>query len=331
MKQNPEIIVTGAAGFIGSALIWRLNQKGITRILAVDHLKEDDRWRNLVPLRYSDYWDREEFAQRLQTKILPDSIHTVYHLGACSATTERDSGFLMRNNFAFTRDLSVYCLDRSSPIRFVYASSAATYGDGSLGYQDDHALIPELRPLNAYGYSKQAFDAWALHQGILQEMAGLKYFNVYGPNEYHKGEMRSMVIKAFEQIQSHGRVQLFKSHRPEYRDGEQVRDFLHVLDAVDITLFLGENRQAGGIFNVGTGEARTWKDMMLALFMSLGRDPQIDFVDMPEILRGKYQYYTKADISKLQAAGYLPTLRSLEQGIADTVPYLIRGNRVLGD
>jgi ADP-L-glycero-D-manno-heptose 6-epimerase len=329
--SKPTLLITGAAGFIGSALAWKLNQRGQYDLLLVDHLGHNSKWRNLVPLRYADYRDRAELADWLKRGTLPESIQGVFHLGACSATTEADAGYLMNNNFGMTRDLCRACLDRPHPIPFIYASSAATYGNGELGYRDTHDHLEDLRPLNGYGYSKQAFDLWAKGQGILADIAGMKYFNVYGPNEYHKGDMRSMVVKAFEQIQAHGSVQLFKSHHPEYQDGEQLRDFIHILDAVDATLHLFDQGGKGGLYNIGTGQARSWRDMMLALFQALGRDPKINYIDMPLALQGKYQYFTEADNRKLKVAGFKQEMRSLEQGIAEYAAYLMRGFKVLGD
>ena len=251
-------------------------------------------------------------------------------MGACSSTTEADVTYLARNNYEYSKRLAAWCLDRPRPVRFIYASSAATYGDGARGYRDDHAVVPDLRPLNAYGYSKQMFDLWNLRHGHMDQVVGIKFFNVYGPNEYHKADMKSMVAKAFDQIKESGRVSLFKSHRPDYRDGEQVRDFVYVKDAVDMALhFLGAGTQ-GGLYNVGSGQARTWVDMMKALFTAMGREPIIDFVPMPEILRGKYQYHTLADLSKIRAAGYAKPIRTLEEGVADYVGYLEAGHKPLG-
>ena len=336
--SSPCYVVTGAAGFIGSALAWRLNQLGHENLILVDALGTDARWKNLVPLRHADYHDRAGFLDGLLAGRFDDAgIDAVFHLGACSSTTETDAGFLLRNNFEYTKALAQWCAGRSAPggrpVRLIYASSAATYGDGAHGYDDDHARVPDLRPLNGYAYSKQLFDLWALRHGIFEGeggAAGLKYFNVYGPNESHKGDMMSMVAKAHAQIRAEGRVTLFKSHRPDYRDGEQKRDFLHVLDAVDMTLHFLDRKVPGGLYNAGTGEARTWMDMMNAVFAAMERPPRISFTDMPEALRGKYQYHTRADISKIRAAGYAAPVRSLEQGVAEYVAFLESGRPALG-
>lgn len=340
--HSPCYVITGAAGFIGSALAWRLNQLGHENLILVDALGPDARWKNLVPLRFADYVDRADFLEGLRAGRYDDKgIEAIFHLGACSSTTEADAAFLMKNNFAYSQELAQWCATHTAhrgllgkkPVRLIYASSAATYGDGALGYADDHATLPDLRPLNAYGYSKQVFDLWALRHGYFDREAGpvgLKYFNVYGPNEYHKGDMKSMVAKAHAQILAEGRVKLFRSHRPDYKDGEQMRDFLHVMDAVDMTLHFLDHKAPGGIYNVGTGHARTWADMMRAVFAAMDREAKIDFIDMPEALRGKYQYYTKADISKIRAAGYSKPIQSLEEGVAAYVPYLEQHERVLG-
>jgi ADP-L-glycero-D-manno-heptose 6-epimerase len=338
----PCYVITGAAGFIGSALAWRLNQLGHENLILVDALGTDARWKNLVPLRYADYVDRKDFLEGLLAGRYDEAgIEAIFHLGAISSTTEADAALLMKNNYEYTKLLAQWCASHpkstgligKKPVRLIYASSAATYGDGSLGYADDHSIVPDLRPLNGYGYSKQIFDLWALKHGYFDREAGpvgLKYFNVYGPNEYHKGDMKSMVAKAHAQILAEGRVKLFKSHKPEYRDGEQMRDFLHVMDAVDMTLHFLDLNAPSGLYNVGTGHARTWLDMMRAVFTAMGRQPQIDFVEMPEVLRGKYQYYTKADITKMRAAGYTKPIQSLEEGVAAYVPYLDQHERVLG-
>lgn len=330
MRKQPGIIVTGAAGFIGSAIAWGLNRLGREDLLLVDRLGVSAKWRNLAGLKYLDYMERGPFLERVLGGWAGDSIEAVIHMGACSATTESDCSYLVENNFGYSQALARWCLDRPRPIRFIYASSAATYGGGERGYADDEAGLGDLRPLNMYGYSKQMFDMWCRGQGILDQVAGLKFFNVYGPNEYHKADMRSMVVKAYEQIAAKGSVQLFRSHRPEYKDGEQVRDFVYVKDAVEMALFFLDPGRPGGIYNVGTGRARSWKDMMHAIFACLGKPPQIDYIPMPEILRDKYQYHTQAEMGKLRAAGYTLPMLTLEEGVADYVEYLEAGKRTLG-
>ncbi|MDQ3003438.1 MAG: ADP-glyceromanno-heptose 6-epimerase [Fibrobacterota bacterium] len=325
------IIITGAAGFIGSALAWRLNRMGRNRLLLVDQLGTSQKWRNLVPLRYHDYMEKADFLDAIQSGRLDGrDVQAIIHMGACSSTTEQDSSYLAKNNFEYSKVLADWCLDRAAPVRLIYASSAATYGDGENGYGDDHSLLRDLRPLNMYGYSKHMFDLWNQERSRLDQVVALKFFNVYGPNEYHKGHMKSMVVKAYEQIKATGMVQLFRSHHPDYRDGEQMRDFVYVKDAVEMALFFLDPSIAGGTYNVGTGAARTWVDMMNALFRSLGKEPSIEFVPMPEVLREKYQYYTKADPAKILGAGFSKSVRSLEEGVADYVAYLEAGQRPLG-
>lgn len=329
-KEHPLIVITGAAGFIGSALAWRLNQSGRSDLLLVDNLKTSAKWKNLVPLSYHDYMEKDDFIAALEKGTLGYEVEAILHMGACSSTTEADVSYLAKNNFEYSKRLAAWCLDRPRPVRLIYASSAATYGDGAHGYRDDHALVPALRPLNPYGYSKQMFDLWNLHHGHLDKVVGIKFFNVYGPNEYHKDDMKSMVAKAFGQIRQEGTVRLFKSHRPDYRDGEQVRDFVYVKDAVDMALHFLDPQAPGGLYNVGSGQARTWVDLMRALFAAMGRDPRIEFVPMPEILRDRYQYHTLADLSKIRAAGYAKPVRTLEEGVRDYAGYLEAGNLPLG-
>lgn len=313
-----RIVVTGAAGFIGRNVAAELNRRGHHDLLLVDHLGSDDKWSNLVGLEYEDLLGPEAFLKSVDDGKLEET-DAVIHLGACSATTERDADYLLENNYRYTRLLCEWCVRRN--IRFVYASSAATYGDGSKGYSDSTPL-KELQPLNMYGYSKHMFDLWAEKHGYLKSIVGLKYFNVFGPHEAHKGEMRSMVHKAWGQIGRTGKVQLFKSHRPDYADGEQMRDFVYVKDAVAVTLFFLEHREIGGLFNCGTGKARTWKDLMKAVFAAMKMQPQIEFKEMPEILRGKYQYFTEADPGKLRGAGYKAPFMALEDAVADYIKFL---------
>ncbi|MGH9481929.1 MAG: ADP-glyceromanno-heptose 6-epimerase [Terriglobales bacterium] len=317
MPNPPAIspVLTGAAGFLGSALARRLAAAG-RGIIAVDDLGADQRWRNLAGVPLADFWSPAELLERLERGAVPE-LAAVVHLGACSSTTEQDAAFLMRNNFAYTRTLAAWCLDHG--VRFIYASSAATYGDGSQGYSDAPEALPTLRPLNKYAFSKHAFDLWALRHGAFQgpgAITGLKYFNVFGPNEYHKGEMRSMALKAFEQVQATGTAQLFQSHRPDCAHGDQTRDFICVQDAVAITAWFLDHPEAAGIYNVGSGVARSWNDLANAVFSALDRPARIEYVPMPEAIRPAYQYHTCADLSRLRAAGCDLPLRSLEDGIA---------------
>lgn len=311
-----KFIVTGGAGFIGSNIVAALNERGEEQVLIVDELGQDEKWRNLVGLKYSDYQHKDEFRASLQYDRVGE-VDAVFHMGACSSTTERDAGFLADNNYRYTRELCEWCLQHD--VRFIYASSAATYGDGSLGYSDSDPVTPTLQPLNMYGYSKQMFDLWALEHEVLDRIVGLKYFNVYGPREDHKGDMRSVVNKAFHQIRETGEVRLFKSYKPEYKDGEQVRDFLYVKDAVDVTLFFLDHPKVSGLFNCGSGKARTWNDLSTAVFAAMGKPPKIVYIDMPEVLRDKYQYRTQADMTKLRKAGYDREFTPLEDGVRDYV------------
>ncbi len=326
-----RVLVTGGAGFIGSALVWALNARGIEDIVVSDVLHSDEKWRNLVPLKYADYVEGGALRSRLAASPGAFGKFTaVFHLGACSSTTERDASYLIDNNTAFTRELAGWAL--ASGARFIYASSAATYGDGAQGMDDKDPALERLRPLNMYGYSKHLFDLYARRLGWLDRIVGLKYFNVFGPNEDHKGDMRSVVSKANLQIRESGEIRLFKSYDPKYPDGGQMRDFLYVKDAVEMTLHFAEKGSAaGGLFNLGSGEANTWLTLAGAIFGALGRQPKIAFIEMPEALRAKYQYYTKADISKLRASGYDRPITPLADAVADYVRnYLVPGRR-LGD
>ena len=323
-----KYIVTGAAGLIGSALIWKLNQLGIDDILAVDHLGTSEKWKNLRALAYADYLEKDVFMERLTAGALPRDTEVILHMGACSSTTEKDATYLVGNNFDYTRKLALYAVTRG--IQFLYASSAATYGAGEHGYVDDESMISELRPLNMYGYSKQMFDLWAKRQGLLGKITGVKFTNCFGPNELHKGEMRSVVCRAYEQIRDTGKVRLFKSYLPEYADGEQKRDFIYVKDAVEMVMFL-LRQKCHGIYNIGSGRAETWNSLAAAVFKAMGKPLNIEYIDMPEYLRGKYQYYTCADISKIRAAGYASVVTPLEETVEDYICNYISRGRFLGD
>lgn len=314
--MSKPIIVTGAAGFIGCNLVATLNSRGEQEIILADLLGRDEKWRNLRGLRYEDILSPSALMERIERGQFTDA-QAILHMGACSSTTESDADYLLENNYRFTRRLCEFCLHHK--IRFIYASSAATYGDGSQGYCDNDAVTPRLHPLNMYGYSKHMFDLWALKVGVLNRIAGLKYFNVFGPYEDHKGDMKSVVAKSYRQILNSGKVRLFKSYDPRYADGEQMRDFVYVRDAVEVTLWFLENGSANGLFNCGTGKARTWKDLVAAVFRAMNRPVEIEFIDMPESLRRKYQYFTQANMQKLRAAGYSRSFTSLEDAVQDYV------------
>ncbi|CAN5264861.1 ADP-glyceromanno-heptose 6-epimerase [soil metagenome] len=330
LTQKGTILVTGGAGFIGSALVWALNALGLDHIVISDKLGSDDKLRNLSALRFGDYIDGDELISRVErNRGSLGQVIAVFHLGACSATTEKDAAFLMRNNFEYTKRLCHWALGQRA--RFIYASSAATYGDGSAGMDDKDEDLFRLRPLNMYGYSKQLFDVYAQRTGILKGLTGLKYFNIFGPNEDHKADMRSLVNKAYDQIVQTGKVQLFKSHRPDFAHGEQQRDFLYVKDAVEMTIHLAQQPLGGGLFNIGSGTPSTWVELSTAIFHALGREPAIEFIDMPEVLRGKYQYYTCADIAKLRATGWIHPATPLAEAVHDYVTNYMVPDRKLGD
>jgi ADP-L-glycero-D-manno-heptose 6-epimerase len=321
------IVVTGGAGFIGSAIVWRLNTLNRDDIIIVDALGTDEKWRNLVGLNFRDFIHKDDFIKQVESNIaIP--IDAIIHMGANSSTTEKDAGSLLKNNFEYSKKLAEYCLN--SNIRFIYASSGATYGDGSLGFDDHEPDIHYLRPLNMYGYSKALFDLWAVKKGVINKVAGLKYFNVYGPNEYHKGEMRSVVHKAFEQIRETGKAKLFKSTNSKYKDGEQKRDFIYIKDAVDYTLFFLDNPDKNGLFNVGSGKARTWNDLVAALFKAMGKEINIEYIDMPAHLLDKYQYFTEANMKKIKNGGCAKIAMSLEEGITDYVKNYLLKEKYLG-
>ena len=312
-----KYLVTGGAGLIGGAVVSALNQAGETDILIVDHLGTSEKWKNLRDLQFTDYLEKDLFRRLLyEGKFNDAGFKAIIHMGACSSTTERDASYLADNNFNVTKELAAFSV--SHQVRFLYASSAATYGAGEHGYVDDEEHMDELRPLNMYGYSKLMFDLWAKRTGILRSITGMKFTNVFGPNEKHKGGMRSMVLRAFEQITERGWVELFRSDRPEYPDGGQMRDFVYVKDVAAMILALMEHN-AKGIYNVGSGRAETWNALAGAVFKALGREPDIRYIAMPENLKGKYQYYTRADMTKFQALKTGVSARPLEEAVADYV------------
>ena len=322
--RQGAVVVTGGAGLIGSAVIWGLNNRNLSNIWLVDEWEDNSpKARNIKDLAFDKAIGVHKFREMIRKKDNDCSeIKTIFHLGACSSTTEKDEDYLYDNNYLYTKELCEWSLENG--VRFVYASSAATYGDGSAGMDDLDEDLSRLEPLNPYGWSKHKFDLWAQGQGVLDQIIGLKYFNVFGPNEEHKAFMRSVVSKSFEQISQSGEMTLFKSHRPEYRDGEQKRDFLYVKDAVNMTIWLAQSPQSAGLFNLGNGVARTWLDLGNAMFKALGKEPQIRFVDMPDILREKYQYFTQAKIDKLRKCGYPDEMFSLEEAVRDYVTgYLV--------
>lgn len=313
------IVVTGAAGFIGSCLVSRLNQLGRDDIIAVDEFKESKEG-NLQGKRVVSKIDKHDFLNSVNQPQGLNNVDAIIHMGACSSTTLQDKDYFEVNNYMYTKILANAAIEKS--IRFIYASSAATYGDGSLGYNDDENTTRQCVPLNLYGMSKQKFDLYALENNFLNKIVGLKFFNVFGPNEYHKKDMRSVVAKAFAKVDEEGAMSLFKSYKEEYGDGEQKRDFIYVKDAVDVVIYFLENKNLFGIYNVGTGKARTWNDLANALFKALGKPANIKYMEMPETLRAMYQYFTQADMRKLKDSGYTKSFTSLEDAVCDYSNYL---------
>jgi len=321
------IVVTGGAGFIGSALIHGLNEKGIKDIWVVDQVDHPEKQENLNSLIFDRLIGIDDFLKDVLKKNF-SRCDAIFHMGACSSTTETDESFLTKNNFEYTRHLASFCLEKG--IRFIYASSAATYGAGENGYSDDESRLEILKPLNLYGDSKQKFDLWAQAEGAFKNLVGLKYFNVYGPNEYHKQGMQSMVRKGFLQLRDTGKLRLFKSYKSEYSDGDQERDFLYIKDAVAMTLFFLERQDLGGIFNVGSGKARNWNDLAKAIFVAMNKKLNIEYIDMPSEIRNHYQYHTCSDTEKIRNAGYSKPAMSLEAGIENYVTQYLIPEKHLG-
>ncbi|MBF0388200.1 MAG: ADP-glyceromanno-heptose 6-epimerase [Candidatus Omnitrophica bacterium] len=323
----PKIVVTGGAGFIGSCLVSWLNSQGHKDIIVVDHWDAEGlKRRNLAGKVYSAYFDKVEFLNMVLAGQAPQGVACVFHMGACSSTTGQDRNYYLQNNFDYSCHLARWALGMKA--RFIYASSAATYGDGEQGYSDSLESIRSCKPLNFYGESKQLFDEWVITNGLYDQVSGLKFFNVFGPNEYHKGDMKSVIAKAYDRVVAEGKMVLFKSYRPDYADGEQQRDFIYVKDVVAVMDFFMRNPSVNGIFNVGTGRARSWNDLARALFAAVGKPAAIEYIPMPEVLRSKYQYFTQADISRLARAGYDRPFTGLEEAIKD-YSHFLRGQTIL--
>lgn len=319
-----KVIVTGGAGFIGSCIIRELNDFGVEDIIVVDNIASTDKWKNLVNKKYIRYYNKNNFLNELYNF---KDFDYIIHMGACSATTEKDFDYLNINNVEYTKTLWNFCVENK--IRFIYASSAATYGDGRFGF-DDKNEITDLIPLNGYGYSKQLFDIWAKKQTKKPlQWVGFKFFNVYGPNEYFKGSMASVIMHGYNSIKKSNRIKLFKSYKEGYGDGEQKRDFIYVKDICKVIKFMIENKEVSGLFNLGTGEARSFYDLAKATFNALSLNENIEFIDMPENIKEKYQYFTQAEMDKLRKVGYNDKFYSLEEGIKDYVQNYLEENYLI--
>lgn len=321
------IVVTGGAGFIGSCIASRLNALDHRDLIIVDHLEPKDiKKENLANKKYAKYYDKTEFLDLVKKDKVGPGITAVLHMGACSSTTGTDADYYEKNNFEYSCHLAGWALKHSA--RFIYASSAATYGDGRFGYKDDDATTRRLKPLNLYGESKQKFDEWVLDNGLIDKVVGLKFFNVFGPNEYHKGDMRSVVAKSYPRVAGEGKMALFKSYKKEYGHGDQKRDFIYVKDAVNVVMYFFDRPAINGIYNVGTGQARSWNDLAKALFAAAGKRLNIEYVEMPEHLKNKYQYMTQADMTKLRKSGFKTPFTSLEAAVQDYAKYLKDGSHL---
>jgi len=323
MDKKEIIVITGAAGFIGSDLVGYLNYYGYTNLLLVDDFSRADKIPNLQGKKFAEKIEREQFFEWLFHH--RPKIGFLFHIGARTDTTEFNYAIHQRLNVEYSKKIWHYCTVHNIPL--VYASSAATYGLGEFGYNDDHEVVNILKPLNPYGISKNEFDKWVLHQENRPDFwAGLKFFNVYGPNEYHKGRMASVIFHAYNQIKKEGTVKLFKSHRPDFKDGEQLRDFIYVIDVLKICYWFMLHHTTSGIYNLGTGKARSFNGLANATFAGLDMKPNIKYIDMPEDIRETYQYFTEANIKKLRSIGYMDTFYSLEKGVGDYVRnYLDKG------
>jgi ADP-L-glycero-D-manno-heptose 6-epimerase len=324
MQTTDTIAVTGAAGFIGSYLTGYLNKAGYNNLILVDDFSVETKTQNLKGKKYLHKVHREQFFEWYKSH--KDGIQHVFHLGARTDTTEMDYSVHKKWNLDYSKEMWALCTDNKIPL--VYASSAATYGNGELGYKDSHDIVSQLQPLNPYGQSKNDFDIWALEQKKMPPFwAGVKFFNVYGPNEYHKGRMASVIFHAYNQIKKNGEVKLFRSHNPKYKDGEQIRDFIYVEDIVSICVWLMQNQPKNGLYNAGTGKARTFKDLVKAIFHTLQLPENIVYIDTPLDIRDKYQYFTEADMSKLHTAGYNTPFHTLEEGVKEYVENYLETER----
>lgn len=312
------IILTGGAGFIGSCFLWKLNQEKIEDILVVDHLDNGEKWKNLVGKKFYDYMQKEDFIRAVEEGKIQKP-QAVIHLGACSSTTQTDANYYIHNNFEYSKKLALWAMELGVP--FIYASSAATYGDGANGY-DDNCDIDKLAPLNMYGYSKQLFDLWLLRHKYNDKVTGIKFFNVFGPNEYHKGSMKSVICKTYDDVADKGVLKLFKSYNSKYGDGDSLRDFVYIKDVVEVMWFLLNNPKNTGLFNLGTGKARSWNDIAKSMFAAVDKPVNIEYFEMPEILRGKYQYFTEATMDKIRQAGCKHKFMELEDSVKDYCSYL---------
>jgi len=321
-KKSRVIILTGGAGFIGSCFLWKLNQKGVGNVIVVDNLGNGSKWKNLAGKQFIDYIQKDDFLDILESGKI-SRVEAIIHLGACSSTILNDAEYFLRNNYEYSKRLAVWADAHAA--RFIYASSAATYGDGSVGYDDVEDKLRVLKPLNIYGYTKHMFDLWMLRKGFLKKFTGFKFFNVFGPNEYHKAEMMSVICKRFSDIKSGKPMLLFKSYRFGYKDGEQKRDFIYVKDAVEIMYYFFTKPRKTGIFNLGTGHAQSWNDLAKAMFLAAGKKPKIEYIKMPVQIRDKYQYFTQANMANLRSAGCRHGFMTLEEAIKDYAKYLDKG------
>lgn len=319
-----KIILTGGAGFIGSCLLKKLNEMSVNEIIVVDHLNEE-KWKNLIGTSFYEYYEKDDFIEVIEKEKIDKKFDFLIHLGACTDTMEKNAKYMIENNYIYSKKLLKWAIKNN--VNFIYASSASTYGKGENGFSDDHENIKNLKPLNLYGFSKHLFDLWIVNNGLIDRVTGLKFFNVYGENEFHKRHMASVILKGYYQIKKEGKIKLFKSYHPQYKDGEQRRDFVYVWDVVDVIVFFIENPDKKGIFNVGTGKARTFNEVAEILFNCLKVPKNIEYIDMPEGLRENYQYFTEGKIEKLRKAGYKEEFTQIEEGIRKYVEYLENINR----